>query len=97
MLHYSSIRATILLLPVLWFSCTESVRDASTLTYWSASNPEEKPFAQTSIDQWNNGHPDHQIKFQPVSEGSSSEEIMVLLYPFIWMVSTSANSEGVGC
>lgn len=77
MLHFSSIRGAILLLPVLWFSCAESVRDASTLTYWSSSNPEEMLFAQTSIDKWNNGHPDHQIKFQPVPEGSSSEEIIL--------------------
>ncbi|RLD17817.1 MAG: ABC transporter substrate-binding protein, partial [Bacteroidetes bacterium] len=57
-------------------SCGRRVDDGS-MTYWSASNPEEMSFAQGYVEAWNTSHPDNPIQFQPVPEGQSSEEIIL--------------------
>ena len=47
------------------------------LTYWSANNPYEQKFAKEIVAEWNLVHPDMPVKYQPVPEGQSSEEIIL--------------------
>lgn len=48
-----------------------------TLEYWSSNNGGEIQFAQWAVDRWNNVHPGAPVKYQPVPEGQSSEEIIL--------------------
>ncbi|MDQ7826959.1 MAG: extracellular solute-binding protein [Candidatus Eremiobacteraeota bacterium] len=47
------------------------------ITLWVSSNPYEIEWAGEVVRQWNNDHPDIQVKSQPVPEGRSSEEILM--------------------
>ncbi|GAB4334566.1 MAG: extracellular solute-binding protein [Calditrichia bacterium] len=49
----------------------------SSLLYWSANNPNEIAYAKLVVEQWNRRHPDQPLRFQPVPEGRSSEEIIL--------------------
>lgn len=62
---------------ILLISCTHEKHIGNDLIYWSANNPEEMQFAENRINLWNKDHPEHPITFQPVPEGSSSEEIIL--------------------
>ena len=62
---------------ILIFSCGENKQVNNELTYWSANNPEEMEFAENRIKIWNNENREFPIHFQPVPEGSSSEEIIL--------------------
>lgn len=48
-----------------------------TLTYWSATNPQELEFANRVAAEWNMLHGDVQIKVEPVPSGQSSEEVIL--------------------
>jgi multiple sugar transport system substrate-binding protein len=47
------------------------------ILYWSSNNTEEITFAREMVNEWNSSHPSKKIKFQPVPEGQSSEEIIL--------------------
>ncbi|MBE9469489.1 MAG: extracellular solute-binding protein [Bacteroidetes bacterium] len=49
----------------------------TSLSYWSSNNNGEIIFSQETVDQWNNKHPKNKVKFQPVPEGQSSEEMVL--------------------
>lgn len=53
------------------------VRKNHELTYWSSNNGGEIQFAQWAVANWNSEHPDAPIKYQPMPEGTSSEEIIL--------------------
>jgi multiple sugar transport system substrate-binding protein len=48
-----------------------------TLTYWSATNPQELEFANRVSAEWNAQHSEVQIKVEPVPSGQSSEEVIL--------------------
>ena len=66
----------ILVLGVLISSCKSSREDGQ-LLFWSSSNSQEITYSKKLIDDWNQKHPAKQIKFQPIPEGQSSEEIIL--------------------
>jgi multiple sugar transport system substrate-binding protein len=47
------------------------------ILYWCSNNNDEITFAKTITDNWNKNNPDQQVKYQPVPEGRSSEEIIL--------------------
>jgi multiple sugar transport system substrate-binding protein len=51
--------------------------DPITLTYWSATNPQELEFANRVSAEWTAQHPEVQIKVEPVPSGQSSEEVIL--------------------
>ncbi|HEU4479484.1 MAG TPA: extracellular solute-binding protein [Pyrinomonadaceae bacterium] len=76
--------AAIALLLVLSVSCHSSrslgghqTGGPITLTYWSATNALELDFANQIASEWNQQHPEVQIKVEPVPSGQSSEEVIL--------------------
>ena len=57
-------------------SCNTSKKNKNELLFWSSSNRQEIEFAQDMVETWNATNVPH-ISFQPVPEGSSSEEIIL--------------------
>ena len=49
----------------------------SALEYWSSNNIGEINFSREIVEAWNLKHPELTLKFQPVPEGQSSEEIIL--------------------
>lgn len=47
------------------------------LLYWSSNNTDEITFARLVVEQWNKSHPEGPLRFQPVPEGQSSEEVVL--------------------
>ncbi len=47
------------------------------LTFWSSNNSFEIQHAREIVSKWNEMHPDLQVKYQPVPEGRSSEEVIL--------------------
>ncbi|MFH1195694.1 MAG: extracellular solute-binding protein [bacterium] len=59
-------------------SCSsETTEKNSGLIYWSSNNTEEIKYAKHIVGGWNKNNPGNQIKFQPVPEGQSSEEVIL--------------------
>ena len=58
------------------FSCGRG-KDDSTLEYWSSNNIGEITFSQQIVDQWNLSQDGLELKYQPIPEGQSSEEIIL--------------------
>lgn len=52
-------------------------RSDDAIVYWSSNNGGEIRFSQWAVDQWNLQHPNDKVKFQPIPEGQSSEEILL--------------------
>lgn len=66
------------LISFMVFSCgKENSRKGFSLIYWSSNNTEEIEFAKMVVDKWNKVHSGKRVKFQPVPEGQSSEEIIL--------------------
>ena len=75
-IKYSSF--ILLALICLLSSCGERGDKGNELLFWSASNPPEIEFARYIVTQWNEANPGiTPIKFQPVPEGQSSEEVIL--------------------
>ena len=66
----------ILLVVLTSYSCVRDNKD-SVLEYWCSNNIGEITFSQKMVDGWNLTHPDSKMKFQPIPEGQSSEEIIL--------------------
>ncbi|MBK8566316.1 MAG: extracellular solute-binding protein [Saprospiraceae bacterium] len=47
------------------------------IVYWSSNNGGEIAFSKWAVERWNQAHPDRPVKYQPVPEGQSSEEIIL--------------------
>jgi len=47
------------------------------LLYWPSSNTEEIKLAEMLVEQWNELHPNIQVKMQPIPATQSSEEILL--------------------
>ena len=67
-----------LFLLVILSSCLGGKKNRdSSLEYWSSNNIGEITFSQKIVDEWNLTHPDLSLKYQPIPEGQSSEEIVL--------------------
>ncbi len=62
---------------MLLSSCGSDNNRGDKLLYWCSNNTDEITFAKVRTDEWNKGNPEHQVKYQPVPEGRSSEEIIL--------------------
>ena len=70
-----SIQVIVLL---LLLACGDGNGSSEEILYWSSNNTHEIEFADYLVTQWNEANPDMTpIKFQPVPEGRSSEEIIL--------------------
>ncbi len=49
-----------------------------TLLYWPSTNPYEIELAETLVAEWNAAHPDTLVKVQPLPEGRSGEEVLII-------------------
>lgn len=47
------------------------------LQYWSSNNGGEIQFSRWVVERWNQANPESPVKYQPVPEGQSSEEIIL--------------------
>lgn len=93
----------LILIQFLFFSCGDGSNDKNELLYWSSNNPPEIEFARYTVDQWNKEHQgETPIRFQPVPEGRSSEEIILAavvgnttpdIYSNIWQGDVEAYAE----
>lgn len=70
-----SVFASVLMLTSM--SGLAQARETVTLTYWSSSNPEEVQLAAELVKEWNQTHPEIQVKTQPIPAGASSEEVLL--------------------
>ena len=66
----------IIIIGIVISSCKSS-KDNEHLLFWSSNNAQEIGYSKKMINQWNKKYPEKQIKFQPVPEGQSSEEIIL--------------------
>ena len=55
----------------------DKLGDAHALEYWSSNNGGEIQFARWAVERWNAAQPEKKVKYQPVPEGQSSEEIIL--------------------
>ncbi|NOX38880.1 MAG: extracellular solute-binding protein [Calditrichaeota bacterium] len=59
-------------------ACTSTrQRNPNEIIYWSSNNPYEIEFARLVVAEWNRRHPDTPVRYQPVPEGQSSEEVIL--------------------
>jgi len=65
------------LLIITTFGCTKNSKSETDLLYWSSNLPEEILFAKYITTEWNENKKTYHIKFQPVPEGQSSEEVIL--------------------
>ena len=67
-----------LFLLVILLSCSGGRKNKdSSLKYWSSNNNGEITFSREIVEAWNLAHPDFTLKYQPIPEGQSSEEIIL--------------------
>lgn len=67
-----------LMIFLLTVSCSRNERKFSNeIIYWSSNNTEEIEFARYIVEKWNKENPNMKVKFQPVPEGQSSEEVIL--------------------
>jgi multiple sugar transport system substrate-binding protein len=67
-----------ILLVGLLGACSGAPRKGThAIEYWSSNNSGEIQFSKWAVDRWNLAQPDLPVKYQPVPEGQSSEEIIL--------------------
>lgn len=75
--HLSNILIVVLFCYGL-IGCSKSNKDShDAMLYWCSNNTDEIKFAKINTDEWNKNNPNDQVKYQPVPEGRSSEEIIL--------------------
>jgi len=67
----------VFLLLISWSCHRASEASHRGILYWSSNNGGEIRFSTWAVDQWNTAHPDQKVRFQPIPEGQSSEEILL--------------------
>jgi multiple sugar transport system substrate-binding protein len=87
----------------MFLSCGDRNSSNEEILYWSSNNTHEIEFADYLVTQWNEANPDKTpIRFQPVPEGRSSEEIILAavvgkttpdIYSNIWQGDVEAYAE----
>jgi len=67
----------VLLIVMIFNSCNRSNNDKdNTLLFWSSNNMGEIEFTKYFVDKWNATSPT-EVRFQPIPEGQSSEEVIL--------------------
>jgi multiple sugar transport system substrate-binding protein len=67
----------ILLMVIVISSCNRLKKEKdNTLLFWSSNNRGEIEFSEHFVEQWNNKQ-ETKIRFQPIPEGQSSEEVIL--------------------
>ncbi|GAB3248206.1 extracellular solute-binding protein [Larkinella harenae] len=69
-------RLILLLLPLFISSCERQQADRS-LVFWCSNNAGEIAFAKEFTERWLQARPDKPLRYQPIPEGQSSEEIIL--------------------
>jgi len=63
----------------LFFTCARNEAKSNyLLTYWSSTNPYEIDLAKELVAEWNSAHPDSMVELQPLPEGRSGEEVLII-------------------
>jgi multiple sugar transport system substrate-binding protein len=65
-----------LFLFISFISCRHSDKNEEML-FWSSNNAQEISYIAQKIEQWDSLNPGRPIRFQPIPEGQSSEEIIL--------------------
>jgi len=77
-LHKMLSKLIVLLLIASFSACsTTDTADRGYITYWTSNNGGEITFARSVCQKWNDKSPDYPVRFQPIPEGQSSEEILL--------------------
>jgi multiple sugar transport system substrate-binding protein len=64
---------------LLLLGCSRSQNgDGVQLLLWSSTNPQEIDHARAMVKEWNLAHPDTFITLQPLPEGRSGEEVLII-------------------
>jgi multiple sugar transport system substrate-binding protein len=58
-------------------NCGNNSGSRDVILYWCSNNNDEIKFAKLNTYEWNKNNPKDQVKYQPVPEGRSSEEIIL--------------------
>lgn len=67
----------VILILMLFYSCNKSKnKNDDTLLYWSSNNRGEIEFTEYFVEQWNKNQ-ETKVRFQPIPEGQSSEEVIL--------------------
>ena len=69
----------LLVISVLWLvagGCRQKQTERP-LLFWCSNNAGEITFAREFTDRWKREHPDKPLRYQPIPEGQSSEEIIL--------------------
>ena len=67
----------VLIIGMVFLSCNSSINtNDNTLLFWSSNNRGEIEFSEYFVQQWNKEQ-ETKIKFQPIPEGQSSEEVIL--------------------
>ncbi|MBD2704049.1 extracellular solute-binding protein [Spirosoma sp. BT702] len=67
----------LLVLAILVAGCSREQEANRPLTFWCSNNAGEIAFAKTFSEQWQRSRPDKPLRYQPIPEGQSSEEIIL--------------------
>lgn len=73
-------RELLIILAIIIFSfsgCAENEKKQEAIVFWSSNNQDEILFSQKVVKSWNATKNGKKVKFQPVPEGQSSEEIIL--------------------
>ncbi|MCK8492569.1 extracellular solute-binding protein [Spirosoma sp. RP8] len=62
---------------LLLAGCTQRVDTDRSLTFWCSNNAGEIAFANEFVQRWQQQRPDKPLRYQPIPEGQSSEEIIL--------------------
>ncbi|WP_338872293.1 extracellular solute-binding protein [Spirosoma sp. SC4-14] len=62
---------------LLLVGCTHKVDSDRPLTFWCSNNAGEITFAKEFTTRWQKQHPGKPLRYQPIPEGQSSEEIIL--------------------
>ncbi len=68
---------SVIFLSLSVFSCRENINERNGVLYWSSNNTDEITYARFIVEKWNRDNPGKQVRFQPVPEGQSSEEVIL--------------------
>ena len=71
-------RRFLLIFIIFYLSCHhKNTGPNEALLYWCATNPPEIEFARQVVSEWNTLFPETPVRFQPIPEGRSSEEVIL--------------------
>lgn len=67
----------LIIIGFLFSGCSKDQNANDEILYWCSNNNDEIKFAKINTGEWNGNNPANTVKYQPVPEGRSSEEIIL--------------------